>query len=383
VASIEKDGKTGRWLVRYDAPRGPDGRRRQKMRRGFRTKREAEQFLAETTVAIARAAYVQPQRRTLDGFAAEWFAAVQLALAPTTLSHYRRLYAAYVRPALGGVQLQQLTASQLAACYAGLRTHSGRPLAAGTVRGVHTFLHRLLADAVEANLLVRNPADGVHKRLPKLTRRPATVWTPEETGAFLDHVREHRLYAAFLVFATTGARRSEVLGLRWAGVDLVAARMAVTSKLVVVDGHPRLLDGTKTERSTRAIDLDPFTVAALRAHRRRQREERLAWGAAWTDHGLVFCQENGAPLHPAWFRLTFGRLARDAGLPPVRLHDLRHGWATAALHAGVHPKVVQERLGHASIAITLNTYSHVLPGLGREAAATVADAILGAVPGSM
>jgi integrase len=376
MASIEKDGK--RWRVRYDAPRGPDGARRQKMRRGFPTRKAAEQWAAQTTTAIANHAYIAPQRRTLDQYAAEWFPAVRLALEPTTLSLYQTMYAAYVRPTLGGIQLQQLTREQLAAFYGTLRTRTGRPLAAKTVRGIHTFVHKLLADAVEANLLARNPADGAHKRLPKIARRPANVWTPQQTGAFLDHVRHDRLYAAFLVFATTGARRSEVLGLRWADVDLDAATLAVTSKLVLVDGQPRLLAGTKTERSTRAVDLDPATVAELRAHRKRQLAERLAWGAGYADHGLVFCQENGEPLHPGRFLKAFGRLARAAGLPPVRLHDLRHGWATAALVGGVHPKVVQERLGHSSIAITMNLYSHVLPGMGRQAASQVAGAILGA-----
>jgi integrase len=276
------------------------------------------------------------------------------------------------------VQLQQLTREQLAAFYGTLRTRTGRPLAAKTVRGIHTFVHKLLADAVEANLLARNPADGVHKRLPKVTRRPASVWTLQQTRAFLDHVRDDRLYAAFLVFATTGARRSEVLGLRWTDVDLDAATLAVTGKLVLVGGQPRLLAGTKTERSTRAVDLDPATVATLRAHRTRQLAERLAWGAGYTDHGLIFCQENGEPLHPGRFLKAFGRLVRAAGLPPVRLHDLRHGWATAALVGGVHPKVVQERLGHSSIAITMNLYSHVLPGMGRQAASQVTGAILGA-----
>jgi integrase len=375
MASIERDGK--RWRVRYDAPRGADGRRRQRMKRGFPTRRAAAQWAAETATAIAKQVYVAPQRRTLDQYAGEWFPAVQLTLEPTTYSLYRTLYAVYVRPALGGVQLQQLTREQLAACYGSLRSRTGRPLAAKTVRGVHGLVHRLLADAVEANLLVRNPADGLAKRLPKVTRRPASVWTPQQTRAFLDHIHGDRLDALFVVFATTGARRSEVLGLRWADVDLDAATLSVTGKVVLVDGRARLLAGTKAKRSTRPVPLDPATVAALRAHRKRQAAERLAWGEGYADLGLVFCRENGAPLHPGALGRRFGRLVRAAGLPPVRLHDLRHGWATAALLADVHPKVVQERLGHSSISITMDIYSHVLPGLGRAAADQVAAAILG------
>jgi integrase len=377
MASIERDGPK-RWRVRYDAPRGPDGRRRQRMKRGFATRRAAQQWLAETTTSIAKNSYIAPQRRTVDQYADQWLPSVRLSLEPTTFALYETLYRAYVRPALGGVQLQQLTRDQLATFYGSLRTRTGRPLAAKTVRGIHVFVHKMLADAVEGNLLARNPADGVHRRLPKASKRPATVWTAEQTGAFLASVSDHRLYAAFLVFATTGMRRSEVLGLRWTGVDLDAGTLAVVGKLVLVGGVPTLADGTKTERSERAVDLDASTVAELRDHRKRQAAERLAWGEGYVDHGLVFCQENGEPLHPSRFLKAFGRLTRDAGLPPIRLHDLRHGWATAALKGGVHPKVVQERLGHSSIATTMNLYSHVMPGLGKQAAEQVASSILGA-----
>jgi integrase len=167
-----------------------------------------------------------------------------------------------------------------------------------------------------------------------------------------------------------------VLGLRWADVDLDAARAAIRQTVIAVH-HKVQLGEPKTAKGRRTIDLDAVTVAALREHRKRQAAERLLMGAGWTDHGLVFCRVDGGPLHPERFSRTFTTRVRQLGLPPIRLHDLRHGWATLALAGGVHPKVVQERLGHANIGITLDIDSHGTEGLHTDAAERVAAAIFG------
>jgi Phage integrase family len=183
----------------------------------------------------------------------------------------------------------------------------------------------------------------------------------------------------WLLFATTGMRRSELLGLPWRAVDLEASpgRLAVVQTVVVIGKEPVVVAEAKTATSRRQLALDPFTTAALKAHRVRQFEERLAWGPAWVDTGLVFTREDGQILHPEHVTKRFARLVRDAGLPPITLHGVRHSYATAALAAGEPLKVVSERLGHASTSITANLYQHVLPSMDERTANAVANLILG------
>lgn len=175
---------------------------------------------------------------------------------------------------------------------------------------------------------------------------------------------------------TTGMRRGEVLGLGWSDVNLDVARVSVVRTLTVV-GHDVLVSEPKTAKGRRSVALDPATVAALRDHRRAQRKEPLAFGDGWDDGQLVFTLEDGTRIRPTRLIAWFSQYARRAGLPAIRLHDLRHSYATAALSAGIPAKVVTERLGHANVSITLDTYSHVLPSLQDDAAAAVAALILG------
>jgi integrase len=202
------------------------------------------------------------------------------------------------------------------------------------------------------------------------------VWTPQQLRAFLAHVRTDRLYAVWLLVATTGMRRGELAGLRWADVDLTAGRVSPRQPRVVVNYAVEVSE-PKTAKGRRVLALDAVTVAALREHQARQAAERAMVGAGWQDTGLVFTHLDGRPLHPDLISDWFERLARAASLPRIRLHDVRHSYASAALAAGIPAKVISERLGHATIQITLDTYSHVLPGLDAQAAETVARLILG------
>jgi integrase len=159
-------------------------------------------------------------------------------------------------------------------------------------------------------------------------------------------------------------RRGEALGLRWTDLDLAAGRASVVQTVIVIN-HQVRIGSPKTAAGRRTVAFNPFTVTALREHPQRQLAERLLMGSGFTDHGLVFCRPDGAPLHPERFSRTFNEQAAKAGLPPIRLHDLRHTWAalSTSLTAGVHPRVAQERMGHSTVGITLGTYSHVAEGM--------------------
>lgn len=202
-----------------------------------------------------------------------------------------------------------------------------------------------------------------------------TTWEATEFRRFLEHTASNRLAAAWMFAAMTGVRRGELAGLLWRDVDLDGARVAIRRALVSVAFEVQESE-TKSGK-TRVIDLDAGTVRALREHRRRQLEERLKWGAAWQDHGLVFCREDGTAIHPEQYTRMFKRHAKAAKLPPMRLHDLRHTHGTLLVASGVHPKVVQERLGHHSSAFTMDTYAHAMPAMQAEAASRFA-AMVGA-----
>jgi integrase len=211
----------------------------------------------------------------------------------------------------------------------------------------------------------RNAADAA--RGPSVQRPEITVWTSEEAQQFVSSAAANRLGAAFALLLTTGLRRGEVLGVRWSDLDLDAQTMSVVQTITEVDG--KLVFGSpKTSKSERMISLDPSAALLLRQHRRFQREEQIALGPDWgNNRNLVFTDEVGAPIKPQWFSKEFRRVAAASGVPRIRLHDVRHTYATVALKAGIPAKVVSDHLGHSTIAITLDLYSHVSLGMDRDA----------------
>jgi integrase len=375
-----KRGTSWTWHLGVADP--ATGRWRQLTKGGFRTRREAQAALNEAKAALRSGTFVEPSRLTLGAFLTEhWLPTVRDAVRPTTWTTYRIYAEAQVLPTLGNVPLQTLTAAHLNRLYADLAEHGRRDGRGGlkpkSVRHVHVLLHKALNDAVRWGLVTRNIADAADP--PRVPHRERGVWSAEELRAFLMATSDDRLAAMWLLLVTTGMRRSELLGLAWRAVDLEASpgRLAVVQTVVVVDKQPVIVAEAKTTSSRRQLALDPFTVAALKEHRIRQLEERLAWGQAWMDIGLVFTREDGQVLHPGHITKRFARLVRDAGLPPITLHGVRHSYATAALTAGEPLKVVSERLGHASTSITANLYQHVLPSMDERTANAVANLILG------
>ena len=368
--TVIKRGST--YSVVLDLGRGPHGRRVRKWHSGYRTKKDAERARVELLARLDQGAYVEPSNLTVAAFLRDhWLPGLRAQVRPGTWAEHHSKVEVHLSPAIGGVLRQRLTPSHLNALYTGLLE---RGLSACTVLHVHATIRRALADAARWGLVPRNVA--LLASPPRPGRPELQVWTAAELRAFLAHVEGDRLYALWLLAASTGMRRGELLGVQWPDVDLGRARIAVRRSLVTV-GHEVVVSEPKTAKGRRSVALDPATVAGLKAWRKHQAAERLAWGPAWTDSGLVFTREDGRPLHPREVTRAFSRHVLNARVPVIRLHDLRHTHATLALAAGIHPKVVQERLGHANIAITPDTYSHAVPALEEEAAHTVAALVFG------
>ena len=372
--------KRGGWWVVLSTKDPKTGRRLRPWHGPYETEADARIARAKLVVEQAENRYAfDPERHTVAQYLERWLRSVRGELRPATLAQYETQVRAYLVPWIGRERLTRLDVAAVRGLYATLTEkggRGGRPLAPKTVANAHRVLRHALADALDEGLIARNPA--ALARPPKARRREMKTWSPEQLRAFLEASREQasRLHGAFVLAATTGMRRGEVLGLRWQDVDLEAGRLAVVQSLVMVGTRPEL-STPKTDRSVRSIPLAPATVTALHEHRKRQAAERLAAGPAWHDHGLVFAREDGSPLRPDHFAAVFGRIAARAGLPRIRFHDLRHSFATSALRAGIHPKVVSELLGHSSVTITLDTYSHVAPSIAAEATTAVAGLIFG------
>jgi integrase len=368
---VRKRGR--KWSIVLDVGTDEDGRRKQRWHSGFRTKNEAEAALTTLLGRLQDGNYVEPSRLSVRGYlTVEWLPAIRRTVRPLTYAGYERSVRIHIVPHLGDLPLQHLTPAKLNALYLTLLDHGradGKGLSPGSVRQVHLALHGALAAAVRWQYVSRNAAAFADP--PPAASTTMRVWTADELGRFLTAIRGNRLYPLFLVLAGTGMRRGEALGAHWEDLDLEGGRWQVRRTLLPAQGG--VIEGTpKTSRGQRSVALDAGTVRALKAWRKHQLEERMAWGAAWTDSGCVFTREDGIGLHPARISELFDRLVKQSGLPRVRLHDLRHGHCTLALAAGVHPKVVQERLGHSSVAFTLDRYSHVVPAMQEDAAATVA-----------
>ena len=284
------------------------------------------------------------------------------------------LLEAHIIPALGGLKLAKLRPADLQRYYAAQLDLSRAP---SSVRKDHNYLHAALKHAVMMQLLATNPADFVVP--PRVTRKEMNVLDETQSAAMLHAAESTDLHMPLLLALGTGMRRSELLGLRWDDIDLKAGTATVNQGLQEARGE-LLVTTPKTVKSRRAVTLPGLVIEALRVHRAEQARKTLARKPNWTDSEYVLAAPHGGPWRPSNFDRVWRRFKTRQKLE-IRFHDLRHTHATQLLKAGVHPKVVSERLGHASIGITLDTYSHVMPGMQEEAAEKIDAGLRAALAG--
>jgi Site-specific recombinase XerD len=365
----------GSWRYTLEYGRASNGQRLQTSKAGFPTKGAAQTALQELVRTLMTD--VTLTSLTVQEYLGTWLTSKH-TLKPTTMALYTEFTTNYLVPHLGQIRLLELRAHHLDRMYAnitvGLR---GRPLSPSTIRRIHGVLRSALNTAVKRRLIPYNPAEHI-ELAPENPKKPKP-WTPEQSQAFLQHIAADRLANLYHLMLVTGMRRGETVGLRWEDVDLDGECLFVIQQITDVNGRS-MVSTPKTKRGQRLVPIDAETVAMLRRQRETQYLERTAWGPAWNEAGLVFTREDGSPLRPEYATRHFQALAEDAGLPVIRLHDLRHTNASLALDAGVDLKVVSERLGHSQLAITADLYTHVNRGLGKAAAEQIARALRPASP---
>jgi integrase len=363
-------GRGKPWSYAVDLPPRGDGRRHQRLKGGFRTKAEAERALADLLVSIDQGTAVDPSRQTLGEYLDDWLAAASPSLRPSTAELYAAAIKNWIVPRIGGLPLQKVAPKHLQDLYTDL-LKSGRVdgeggLSPRSVRLAHQVLHLALERAADWRMIVRNPA-AAKLDLPRMVRPPMRTWSADDAKCFLQSTASDRLGAVWALMVSTGLRRGEVLGLRWSDVDLELGRVSITQTVVVLANSAQLSE-PKTAAGRRTVYLHSSLTEVLKRRKAEQAGERLLAGSAWEDHGLVFTTALGTPIHPRNLSRDFHLAVREAGVPSIRLHDLRHTAATLALTGGAHPKQVQEMLGHARVAITLDVYSHVSEQMHAEAA---------------
>lgn len=372
-----------RWRVRVDLGPDPVTGKRRRPQRTYATKKEADAALATWLVEIERGTVINDSKQTVGAYLQHWLTATaQHRVRPTTYESYSTLVNRHIAPALGTISLQKLTPTQVQAFYAAKMATGGRldgkagALSNRTVRYLHAILKMALEEALRLGLVGRNAAAAV--KPPKAVRPQIQCWDATGVKRFLAAAEGDSYGAIWHVALHTGMRCGELLGVRWADVDFNRAELRVRQTAIVVKYRLRFGE-PKTKSGRRTIALDPATVAALREHRARQLERRLAVADVWQDLDLVFPSDVGTAINPANLAKRFAALIQAADVRRITIHGMRHTHATLLLMAGINVKVVSERLGHADISLTLSTYAHVLPQMQKEAAGAFAAALSAAM----
>jgi len=351
VINLGKDSTTGKCKQRWVSVKG--------------TKKDAEKRLSELLHQIDNGTYIVPSKTTLAEYLERWLSDyVKPNLSPRGYERYESIVRVHILPSLGSTGLTQLRPEHLQKHYTS-KLNNG--LSPRTVRYHHVVLHKALQTAVKWGLVSRNVADGVDA--PRVQPTDMQTWDEDDVARFLEAIKDSPYYVLFYTAIFTGMRRSELLALRWCDVDFIFSQVYINRSLHQLKDGSYVFTQPKSAKSRRTIALSPSANLTLQKHKDKQEVQRAMLGVSLKDEDLVFSKVEGNPLRPNTVSRAWTILAARSGLKVIRLHDARHTHASLMLKQGVHPKIVQERLGHATIAVTLDTYSHVAPGLQEAAAA--------------
>ncbi len=378
--SIQKRGK-GSWRLVFDLERDHTGKRRQKVVSFKGNRKSAEAELRRLLSTHENGGFVEPGKLLVKEFLEQWLADHgTLKVSAKTAERYAEICRQHLIPALGHHKLSKLHALHIQASYteainSGRRDGKGG-LSPRTVLQHHRVLRMALQRAVKFELIARNPADAVDA--PRFEKKKMVVLDEAQVATLLNGAQGTSLYVPTLLAATTGMRRGEILALRWSALDLERGTVAVVQSLEQRIGGLHFKE-PKTERGKRSITLPSVTIEALRQHKARQARQRLQLGLGRDDNGLVCARYDGEPRSPQSLTREFKGLVAKLDIPRITFHGLRHSHATQLLRAGIHPKVAQERLGHSTIATTMDLYSHVTESMQEDAAARVDAALRAAI----
>jgi integrase len=376
-----RERSPGHWAIVIDVRDPLTGKRKRRWHSFAGTKRQAQVECARLLTELKAGTYVDPSRETVSAFLERWLEHMNGQVSPRSHERYAELCRKNVVPLLGCLALSKLQPAHISQAYAkalasGRRDGTGG-LSARTVTHMHRVLREALQQAVRWQLLARNPADAV--KPPKVERKPMQTYDLAQTAELLAAMRGTRFFIPVVLAVLCGLRRGEIAALRWGQVDFDKDQLAVIQSAEQTRVGVRYKE-PKSGR-TRTVALSATVIEALRAHKIGQAQELLRLGLRATDATFVCAREDGQPLQPLTLTHDWERKLSKTALPRIRFHDLRHAHATHLLSSGVHPKVASERLGHSKIGITLDLYSHVLPGMQADAAARVDDALRAAING--
>ena len=361
----------GTWTLVIELDRDPTtNKRQQKWITVKGSRREAERRLSEILHQQDTGSFAVPTKTTVADYLIRWLADyARHNLTPRSFERYESVIRVHLIPDIGSIPLTQLKASSVQQHYTRM-IDSG--LAALTVRYHHVVLHKALQTAIKWGLVNRNAADGTD--LPRARHGEMLVWDADEMATFLECARTTQYHALFYLALYTGARRSELLALRWQDIDFIYGQISVNRSLHHLKTREYIFTQPKSAKSRRTIALPPSAFMVLQDYRKGRELEAAMLNMSLTEDDLVF-NVLGKPLRPNTVSRAWAILAKKAGVKVIRLHEARHTHASLMLRQGIHPKIVQERLGHSSISITLDTYSHVAPGLQEAAALKFDDAV--------